>query len=141
MNFEGLIDFNKYTLAVAAGSFVYVLEKFVPMQTLPGRLFVLILLCVFLFSALLGVAVFAAATAALHADAARKQRIEAQINRMGIAHAALLCVGLLGLTPILYDRVMSPPKEQRQEACCCPSTAQSLTPASISIVRMRSKWC
>lgn len=136
MNFEGLIDFNKYTLAVAAGSFVYVLEKFVPMQSLAGRMFVLVLLCIFLFSALLGVAVFAAATAALHADAARKQRIEARINQMGVAHAALLFVGLLGLAPILFDRVMSPPKQQGQEACCCPSTAQSFAPATISIERV-----
>ena len=68
MDFKALIDFNKYTLALAAGGFVYALEKFVPMESWGGRYLLLGLLVTFLCSALLGVAIFAGATAALHAD-------------------------------------------------------------------------
>ena len=120
MDFKALVDFNKYTLALAAGGFVYALEKFVPMETPGGRYLLLGLLSILLLSVLLGVAIFAAATAALHADDIRKQRIEAYIRWFGVTHSILLCVGMLVLGGMLYDRVMSLPKQQTQQTCCCP---------------------
>lgn len=121
MDFKGLIDFNKYTLAVAAAGFVYALEKFVPMPTLAGRWLLLALLGVFLLSAVSGVLVFAVATKALHAgDSNRQRKIEDLIARLGATHAVLLLIGLLGLGAMLVDRIMSEPPSIQEQSCCCP---------------------
>jgi hypothetical protein len=109
MDFKGLIEFNKYTVAIAAGCFIYTLEKFVPTPTEVGRIFVLILLLIFLASAILGVAIFAASTGALHGTPARREQVEKLIPPLGIGHAVLLCVGMVLLGGMLYSRVMAAP--------------------------------
>jgi len=108
MNFEGLIDFNKYTLALAAGGFVYGLEKLSPMPTEAGRILLLAVLVLFLISAILGLLVFAAATAGLHAKGSPNPKLEKKIQWFGVSHAITLCIAMVFLGGMLYDRVMHP---------------------------------
>lgn len=117
MDYKGLIDFNKYTLALAAAGFVYALEKFVPMETQAGRYLLLGLLAVLFISILSGVALFAAATAALHADSGRRQRIRNSIPWFGVAHTILLCIGMILLGIMLHNKVMSVPQAETPVAC------------------------
>jgi peptidoglycan/LPS O-acetylase OafA/YrhL len=124
VNFQGLIDFNKYTLALAAASFVYTLEKFVPMSTASARYLVLGVLIMFLASALLGILVFAASTRAMHGDKAEQKGLATWIRRFGTAHAVSLCIGLLVLGAMLYSRVIEPPAPVANRPCCCPCTPQ-----------------
>ena len=127
MDFKALIDFNKYTSALAAASFVYTLEKFVPTPTMIGRLLVLGLLVTFLLSAILGVLIFAASTAALSQGAtAPRRQVERLIAPLGIAHASLLCIGMVALGFMLYPRVMADPQPIAPPQCCC--TQVSCTP-------------
>lgn len=89
------------------------------MPTMAGHWLLVLVLVVLLLSAIFGVAVFSAATAAQHADAARKDRIEKHISWMGFSHAVFLCVGLIVLGGMLYDRVLlASPNEARQNCCC-----------------------
>lgn len=126
MDFKALIDFNKYTSALAAASFVYTLEKFVPTPTMVGRLLVLGLLVTFLLSAILGVLIFAASTAALSQEAASRRRVERLIAPLGITHASLLRIGMVALGFMLYPRVMADPQPIAPPQCCC--TQVSCTP-------------
>lgn len=119
MDFKSLIDFVKYTLALAAGGFVYALEKFVPAETLQGRILLLVLLAVLLFSAILGIAVFAAATRALHAGDDSTATYEDHIRKFGTWHSILLVAGMLGLGGMLIERVLSPPEAAVDGICCC----------------------
>lgn len=109
MDHKGLIDFNKYTLALAAGGFIYTLSTFVPVSEEGDRIGVLVLLGFFLISMILGILVYAAATASLHGDAARENRLKRPISWMGGSHAIFLVLGLSFLGFKLYSLVMSPP--------------------------------
>lgn len=119
MDFKGLIDFNKYTVALASVGFVYTLEKFVPMPTFAGRLLVLALLITFLASAILGVAIFAVSTGALHGNPERKARAEKRIAPLGIWHTVFLCIGMIALAVMLSFRVMAAPEPIAKPQCCC----------------------
>jgi amino acid transporter len=119
IDFKSVVEFNKYTVALAAASFVYTLEKFVPMPTAGTRLFVLAVLLTFLASAILGVVMFAASTGAQHGAQERKERIQKVIPWLGIAHSALLCIGLVALGGMLLDRVMAAPEPIAKSECCC----------------------
>jgi hypothetical protein len=110
MNFQGLIDFNKYTLALAAGGFVFTLEKFVPATGSVARWSVLALLVLFLASTLIGVAIFALCTKALHGDDVTKAAAKKRLPAMGTWHAALLAVSLVGLGVMLVPRVLAAPE-------------------------------
>ncbi len=121
MNFSALIEYNKYTLALAAACFAYALEKFVPVPTEGQRFLVLFTLGMFFVCAVLGVIIFAAATAAQHPNKAGSAvAIGRLIRPLGMAHTALLVFGLLGLGYVVYERVMAPPEAQKPTACCVP---------------------
>ena len=111
LDFEGLIEFNKYTLALAAGGFAYSLEKLVPAPTPVGRCLVLGLLALFLVSILCGVMLFAIATKAKHPrnPATAKSGMESNIARFGTAHAVTLTVALLLLGGMLVPRILATP--------------------------------
>jgi O-antigen ligase len=117
MDFTALIDFNKYTLALAAACIAYSLEKFVPMPTPAGRYLVLVLLAIFMLSALCAVLLFAVATAALHRDKDNAAKLKPLIGRLGIAQMAFLCIGLVVLGGMLADRVLTEP--QAPTPVCC----------------------
>lgn len=119
MNFEALIEFNKYTLALAAGGFVYALEKLGPMATLEGRIFLLAVLVLFLISAMLGLLVFAAATSGLHSESGPSEGLTRKIRTFGVAHAVTLCLAMLLLGGMLYDSVMHPPAAPASVAPPC----------------------
>lgn len=117
MDFKGVIDFVKYTLALTAACFVYSLEKLVPQPTLKGRWLVLGLLAVFVMAAIVGILIFAASTAALHGDQQRTKRLKPWIARAGYAHFFLLGVGLLVLTGMLVGRVLTEAPKASQNPC------------------------
>lgn len=123
MDFKALIDFNKYTLALAAAGFVYALEKLAPMPTLQGRYLLFGLLLIFLLSCLFGVGVFAAATRALHSDGAEKENLERIIQKLGTTHAVLLAVGMLVLGAMIVPRIFAPPTQTRSSNLSSGPTA------------------
>ena len=120
MNFTGVIDFTKYTLALAAAGFLYTLESFVPAPTAAGRAVVLVLMMLFLLAALSGVFIFAVSTAAMH-DPAREPDARVKIKRLGIAHLALLTVGMVALGAMLVPKVLAAP-EHPVASCPCMKT-------------------
>lgn len=119
MDFQGLIEFNKYTIALAAAGFAYTLEKFSPMPTAGGRWLLLGVLGLFLVSAIFGVVVFAGATAALGNDEKRKRDIRKYLPWLGTTHAILLCVALLVVGGMLVNRVLTEPLRSVAPNCCC----------------------
>ena len=106
---------------LAAACFAYALEKFVPMPTAGQRFLVLFTLGMFFVCAVLGVIIFAAATAAQHPKkAGSADAIARLIGPLGMAHTALLVLGLLGLGYLVYERVMAPPEAPKPTICCIP---------------------
>jgi uncharacterized membrane protein YjgN (DUF898 family) len=124
VDFKGLIDFNKYTLALGAASFVYALEKAVPATRGLAWYVSLAALALLFVSVVVGVIIFAAATAALHVDdtakedVARKERITGYMPPLGTAHVLLLATGLLLLGGVLFERVISPTPPLPPPQCC-----------------------
>jgi hypothetical protein len=55
MDWNSLVEFKKYTVALAAAGFAYTLENFVPIPTADGRWFVVVILGAFLLSSLFGI--------------------------------------------------------------------------------------
>ena len=119
VDYKGLIDFNKYTMALAAASFLYTLEKFVPMPSALGRYFVLGLLILFLLSTVIGIVIFAASTAALNAGQARQHRLNKLLPMLGVTHAILLCVGLVLLGVMVVRKALTPPSPISDMICRC----------------------
>lgn len=121
MKFEAIIDLVKYTLALAAGCFVYALEKLVPAPTEPERWFVLVLLVLFVVSTIFGILIFSAATAAMHGDPQRAARQPKRIERFAWVHLGCLVLGVILLGGKLVDRVLTapplPPHCEAQPAC------------------------
>ncbi len=130
MNWESLIEFNKYTVALAAAGFVYTLEKFVPMPTPEGRWFVLLVLSMFLMSLIFGILVFSTATTALSADEVKKKVAEERIPRYGIPHAVLLIVAMLAVGGMLIQRVLAAPPKPLLTVCCCAAPTACASAAS-----------
>jgi hypothetical protein len=122
MNFEGLIEFTKYTLALSAGGFLYTLEKLVPSGSMPGRYLVLGLLVLFLASTLFGIAIFGMSTAALHRDSLGQARLRKLMQPLGITHACLLFLAMVVLGGMTYSRVMREPGAEPLH-CSCSITA------------------
>jgi hypothetical protein len=129
MNFTGVIEFTKYTLALAAACFVYTLETFVPAEYLLQRWLILALLAVFFVSSLAGTLVMAVSTKALHGAAGPKPRAEGYIETFGVAHSALLVVGMLGLAVMLVPRVLREPAPPSVPIVqCAPAATEPVQP-------------
>ena len=69
--------------------------------------------------ALCAVALFAIVTAALHRDSAEAEKLKPLIRRFGIAHAGLLCIGLIGLGGMLVEHVLTEPPKSTPICCAC----------------------
>ncbi len=122
MDYKALVDFNKYTLALAAAGFVYALEKLAPMESAAGRYLLLAVLGIFFLSIAFGVLVFAVATRAQHDTQNVSDRAKSLIRFFGLWHAILFGVGISVVAVILADRVLSPPAPDTQVVCCCDSS-------------------
>jgi hypothetical protein len=116
LNLSALIEFNKYTLAIAAAAFVYALQTFIPAESVAMRWLVLGLLLILLTSLGCGALLFAACTRALHegptaSDAAVQStaQLASTIERLGKAHAGLLFAGLALLSVMVVPRVLARP--------------------------------
>lgn len=122
MNIDGLIDFNKYTLAVAAGCFVYAIEKIPPVGAGMPWLLLASTLCLLAAASVLGVLVFFVATSAAHHQAKHKVIPSAHldwIRRFGISHAVALMAGVLLLVAMLAPKVLS---AREPDAACPPAS-------------------
>lgn len=129
MNIDGLIDFNKYTLAVAAGCFVYAMEKIPPVKSDVAGVLLGATLFLLAAASVLGVLVFFVATSAAHykveGGAIPDKHLE-WIRRLGISHSIALLFGVLLLVGMLVPRVFSS-KDQRQD--CEAVSIQVAVPA------------
>lgn len=107
MDFEAVIDLVKYTLALGAACFVYTLEKLVPAPSDNARMYVLAMLGLFLLSALGGIFIFSAATAAMNGDEAKAARQQSRIRVASYVHLGCLAIGVLLLGGRLVERVLT----------------------------------
>ncbi len=130
MDWKSLVEFNKYTVALAAAGFAYTLEKFVPMPTAEGRWFVVLILCTFLLSLLFGILIFATATTALSADEGVKKTAEERMPWYGIPHLVLLGAAMLAVGVMLILRVLADPPKPVPVACCCVAATACVSPPS-----------
>ncbi|WP_425259963.1 hypothetical protein ACPOLB_03745 [Rubrivivax sp. RP6-9] len=141
MDFKALIEFNKYTLALAAACIAYALEKFIPALTFGDQVQLLFVLGAFFASALLGVVIFATATAAQHPNRAdTRDKLAKIIAPLGTAHTFFLVVGLLVFAWMLYSRVMTSPGgptpplvNNSASASCCTGMAGDIAAIRRSI--------
>ena len=118
MNFEGVIDFTKYTLALAAAGLVYTFETFIPAPSAIGRFLALSVMLIFLIASIAGVFIFAVSTAALH-DASRETAARKRIKILGVAHSVLLVVGMAALGGMLVPKILAPPSATAMLTCPC----------------------
>ena len=127
MKFESLIEFNKYTLALAAGSFLYSIEKLLPPDNQLKQVIVATLLVILLVSLVTGVIVFSAATAASHATAANdNERIKKNqkiIGWSGATHSITLVVALIILAFIFIEKVTTIEVKPDCNLCECKSVS------------------
>jgi uncharacterized BrkB/YihY/UPF0761 family membrane protein len=125
LNLDGVIDFTKYTLAVAAACFVYTLQTLVPQQQPAMRYVVFALLLVLFLASFCGVFVFAVATNAKHGS--QRGTHARFISSLGIGHLALLFVGMVWLGVMLGIRVLQPPSPPSPMVVHCtpPPAAQA----------------
>jgi hypothetical protein len=110
MNIDSLIDFNKYTLAVSAGCFVYAMEKVPPVGSGVAGVVLGATLVLLAAASVFGVLVFFVATSAAHykieGGAIPGEHLE-WIRRLGISHSVALLLGVVLLVGILVPRVFS----------------------------------
>lgn len=130
MDWKGLIQFNKYTVTLAAVGFAYTLEKFVPMPTAEERWVVVLILGTFLLSLIFGILIFATATTALSAGQGVTSDAEKLIPRLGIPHLVLLGVAMVAVGVLLIRRVLADPPKPVAVACCCASATACVNPTS-----------
>jgi len=123
LDYKAVIDFNKYTLALAAAGFVYVLEKFTPLTF--GLVFVTVTFTLFLFlvSILAGICLFAIATSGLHTQP-ESETHSRLIKVFGITHASCVALAMLILGILVFSQlVFTDPKPEAAPTCCCTSVA------------------
>jgi len=118
VDYKALIDFNKYTMALAAAGFGYTLEKFVPARSDFELIAVTILLFIFLLSTICGVLLFSTATASLHNSNSSFDKREKLVKRFGITHSLLLVFGMIGLGIGVFFLVWTSIPETK-DLCCC----------------------
>ena len=106
MNFEGVIDFTKYTLALSAGSFVYTLETFTPARDDIDRYVIVLLLVILLLASILGIAVLGVCTKAMHDSQKDQADTIKRVGTLGTWHSILLVVGVLGVGGLLIPHVL-----------------------------------
>ena len=128
LDYKAVIDFNKYTLALAAAGFVYVLEKFTPLTF--GLVFVTVTftLILFLVSILAGICLFAIATSGLHTQPeseTHKSKTHSRLIKVfGITHASCVLLAMLILGILVFSQlVLTDPKPEVAPTCCCTSVA------------------
>jgi hypothetical protein len=129
MEWKSLIEFNKYTVWLAAVGFAYTLEKFVPMPNAEQRGFVVLILCAFLLSLIFGILIFATATTVQSVDEAGKENAEKLMPWIGIPHLVLLGIAMLAVGVLLIQRVLADPPTPAPVACCCASATACVSPA------------
>ncbi len=109
MNIESLIDFNKYTLALAAAAFAYALEKLPSGAS--GHVATIATLSVLAVSTLTGILLFSVATSASHHVASSRSDIPAlhlnAIRWLGTLHSVLLTIGVISLGTVLLAQLFS----------------------------------
>jgi len=105
LDFKALIDFVKYTLALAAAELAYAVEAFRDGGVARGT--ALGILGTLFVSLLLGILVFAAATSALHPQKKEgvKESLQKIIKHAGTVHSILLVIGTAWLGVVLISGI------------------------------------
>ncbi len=126
MNYKALIDFNKYTLALATAGLIYTFER-LPEFKQGFPIFVLLaLLVLFAVSLLLAIALFAAATRALHLPQDRDGELDGAIRHLGRWHSGLLFTAIIILGFTMFVHAMTElGTETDSEPCCCVCSNQT----------------
>tara|TARA_R110000868_G_scaffold143864_2_gene362500 strand:+ start:2253 stop:2636 length:384 start_codon:yes stop_codon:yes gene_type:complete len=124
MNFTSIIDFNKFTVAIAVGCLVYATEKILPPDSLIKQIASIVLIGLLVLSIVLGVFLFAAATAACNAelagDRSRVESNQATIKFCGTWHSITLGLALLIFAALLYNKFsISTPEDGLKSCVCC----------------------
>ena len=127
MNIDSLIDFNKYTLALAGACFVYSLEKL--SSGAGSQVATIATLSILAISTLAGILLFSVATSASHYMTPGSSDIPAGhrilIGWLGILHSALLAIGVVLLGVLLFKGFFATP----EPAECTGLTINFGTPA------------
>ncbi|MEQ9375382.1 MAG: hypothetical protein RIG68_09395 [Imperialibacter sp.] len=122
MNYESIIEFNKYTLALSAGGFAYVLDSYKEPAT-PLLFWLVVVVCVLLaFSTLAGILVYSTATSKTHQGDKESPGHDRFIRLFGTSHALFLAVAMLGLAVIVFSDIQYPKDNEQPEprvVCCC----------------------
>jgi hypothetical protein len=112
MNIESLIDFNKYTLALAAAAFAYALEKL--SSGTSNHVATIATLSILAISTLAGILLFSVATSASHYVASGSADIPTlhlnAIRWLGTFHSVLLTIGIVLLGGLLLAQLLAPPE-------------------------------
>ena len=124
MDYKALIDFNKFTLALAAVGLVCVLERFVQADSAILFAAILIILILFLVSALAGIFLFAAATFGLHSerkdgDENKVRRLDTLIKPLGITLIICFGLGMAILGVVIVTQVVFAKNEMHSTPECC----------------------
>ena len=120
MDYKGVIDFNKYTLALAAGGLVYSFERLPDFKSGFPIFVLLLLLFLFAIALVLAVLVFAAATRSLHLPDERKGELDGVIGGLGTSHAIALFVAIviLSVTMLIHSLVQLKNEDVAPLECC-----------------------
>ncbi len=121
MDYKAIIDFNKYTLALAAGGFAYVLKSYGKPEQVWIYWFVMVILILFLFSVICGILVASTATSRLNRIKEEQSNHDKLIRMFGITHIISMIVGMLFLGTMVFTDLKFPTKESRpnKSICCC----------------------
>lgn len=127
MDYKAIIDFNKYTLALAAAGFVYALNNYEHPATTTTYWAVLVMLFLFIFSTLVGILVSSTATSRLHKEVSQRPKPDYLIQYFGITHITSLVVAMLILGGLVFSQFIDQnrnPLPKKEPTCCCTHRQQ-----------------
>ncbi len=127
VDFKAIIDFNKFTLALATGGLIYTFERIPEFKDGFPVFILLFLLALFFFSTVLGIALYAAATKSLHQDGKKKRNLDKAIEHLGSWHSGLLfaAVILLGITMLIHTLSELKADTEKPNCSCCECGCQA----------------
>ena len=134
MDYRGIIDFHKYTLAVAGGGLFYAFNLVPKLTDYISSLVVFMTLFLFFISALFAVIIFSTATKALHNDKnAKRKKIRNKIIRCSATiHYITLFIAVIALGVVMiadaYTQLGKPAEKPECTSRLCPGPQYEIRP-------------
>lgn len=134
MDYRAIIDFNKYTLALASGGLLYAFGLLPKLPDYRSEVAVFGTLFLFLAAAVCGIIIFAAATKALHHadEPAKNEQRDKIIRGAGAVHSLSLFLAVLALGIVMiaeaYAGLGEPPQKPDCSCCQCQKPSQDIRP-------------